>query len=409
MDRENIPPPPVAESPHELWQRSMSNFVATTCASIKVDTRAGYCTAVGHYKRFCSAININVSDPDSLFLRTPVPGRFSPLPWAVTVLGLFLVHCVNDLPVQGDVACGYLAGVRKFFSENCAEGSPSPFLHHKLTEARTALRDRTATESSRLARRFLPFTHAMLNALLKCVCPVTLVRDHCIVVAVYFGMTLLCRCSEILFSAKDHFLRGSDVVFHVRLPDGTDTVICSSDAHLHASCQLCCCYLLMRSAKNDAGGEGVPYLFYPAKLSTVCAFCIATELFRWAVRGRPLPENPFFSYRHPTDGFILSYQSLNDAIVSAARYVVAPELLRRIGTRSLRISGATLLHASGKGELSIQEYMRSKSNSFLRYIRQSSQSIESSRAATANPTTYTAVDLRVQAFSSLVPQRSLPL
>lgn len=408
LSRENIPPPPARECSSELWHRSLSNFFATTSASIQVDTRANYCTGVNHYRRFCTAIGIDVADADSLFLRVPVPGRSSPLPWAVTVLGLFLVHCVNDLPVQGDVACGYLAAVRKFFSENCAEGSPSPFVHSKLTEARTSLRDRTAMECSRLERRFLPFTHAMLQALLRHVAPVALVYSHCIVVAVYFGMTLLCRCSEIIFNAKDHYLRGSDVVFHIRLQDGSESVIDSSEAHLHARCQLLCCYVLMRSAKNDIGGEGVPYVFYPASISDVCVFCIATELFRWAVRGRPLPGTPFFSYRHPSDGFILSYQPFYDAIVKAASYVVAPNLLKRIGTRSLRISGATLLHASGRNELSIQEYMRSKSNSFLRYIRQSAQSIEQARAATANPTSYSAADLRLQAFSSLAPTRSLP-
>ena len=393
--RDILPRPLTPESAWDRLNRSCSNFFRATGGSVSNNTEAGYCTAVNQYRLFCEEAGIA-----DILLRQPAPGvPESHLPYAVIILGAFLVFLVSDHGIQGDSACGYLSGLRHFFQVRQID--TSPFDHPSITDARAHVRAIDVAKASRLSRRRIPFTHEMLRNLRLYVCAWDSPRGRCCIVATVIGLTLCMRCSEILFSIEDHYLRGMDVVFSVCEPSGVTVFITSVDAHKFTHCTVTEMFVLVRSAKNDQEGEGHDYTFLPSVLSSTCAFCIVSDMWSYAVMSRLLhEESPFFSYPHGDNPFILQYQYFKKNLKDAARRTIGSDA--KIGTQSLRISGATILDSAGTDKLSIRDHMRSKSTSFLRYVRHSRERHDSARAAIANPTLFTTSDLGFFAAPSLV-------
>ena len=401
--RELVPPPPGLESQWSLIARSSDNFLRATSGCVSDNTESTYGTSVRQYRLFC--VDRGISD---IFLRLP-PVDFpeSPLPFAVMILGSFLVFLVSDNGIQGDSACGYLSGVRHFFSVQLPPVDTTSFDHPSITAARAFVRALDAVKQSKLERRRLPFTHAMLANLRLYVCAWSVPRGRCSIVAAEFGMTLCCRCSEILFSIEDHYLRGKDVVFILlHSSTGCREFISSVVAPSYESSvrsgewSIVEMFILIRSAKNDQEGEGHPYAFTPSTLSSSCAFCLLSDMWDYAVMAHlPSEDAPFFSYWVGFGSFVLSYHQFKADLKAAALRTIGCS--RKIGTQSLRISGATLLNSAHFDKLSIRDYMRCKSMSFLRYVRLSRECVSLANAAASNPSLFTNDDLLLSSFQQL--------
>ena len=395
--------PALPESRADNIRRLLTNFANSSSGGIEVSTESMYASAVKLYTQYCRLFGFDT------FLRIrPVdfPVHFdddcAPLPFNVTVLGLFLNWMVTDHGIQGDTACGYLAGVRKLFSNR--NMSVTCFDHPSISNSRTALRLHDRSFVTKRLRLRLAFTHEMFAFLQTRVVSRNSTKGLCTIAVAEFAVILACRCSEYLYSTADHFVRGIDVLFEVRCPSTSVTcTIISSLAFFYAHWTVLSMTVSIRGAKNDKLGNGVPYSFFPAVVSETCAFCFVSDMFLWSVRARPLPRNPLFSFNSQEgNGFIFTYEDLNAALKHAASYVNRdPAFLARIGTRSLRIAGATRLAAAGKQKVDIRTHMRCKSDAFLRYIRIAASDTESARAAITNPSIIPAEDLAMHDLSTL--------
>ena len=236
----------------------------------------------------------------------------------------------------------------------------------------------------------------MLKCLETSVCSRFDARGLCIIVASHLAVTLILRCSEYIYSLEQHFIRGQDVVFELVDPvTGVVSIIASPDAHRFDHLVLRTTYVYLRDAKNDQEGKGNGYGFTPSPISDTNVFDIATELFDCARRCRPFAKAPFFSCTHGPSTFVLQYKSFKAALKRAAVVLSGTGADAKIGTHSLRILGVALQHAAHVTDLDIMTYMRSKSLSFLRYIRLSMSTIQGYRSAAANPLLYTDADVQM--------------
>ena len=400
--RELVPPPLTTESRTDMFNRLLRNFENSASSGIQLSTETSYATAVKVFRSFCSNLGL---DP---FLRWSPQGfpinydeDCAPLPFRVSALGIFLVWLVSDYKISGAAASGYLSGVRKYFLFHRQD--LSSFSHPSLRESRTALRLEDVRSKPIASRLRLAFSHEMFNFLTRHVLNRSTPRGLCTLTAIEFAIVMVCRCSEYLWSTSDHFVRGEDVLFDVQCRESKKTVqIMASAAFEFASYHVLRVIVCIRSAKNDIVGEGHSYSFNKAEISPSCAFCFASDMFACAIKVRPKPSTPFFSHSGCVDPFILSYSDVHNALQRAASYVDAdPAFLSRIGTRSLRIAGCTRLAAAGKETVDIRIYMRSKSDSFLRYIRSSSAFTDDIRSTITNPSLVPASDLVMHEFGAL--------
>ena len=341
---------------------------------------SAYCSLTGwkHFQTFCTANGIDI------FLRHQ-HSHFppSPYPFATTVLGNFLTYLCVDKGVQGLSACAYLWAVR--YAHTCNHLDVKAFDHSCLTLIRSACKRQFTADESRVVTRRLPFTYDMLDAGLQHFWDISNLLYLALVTAILTSIVYLLRKSECLHGfLDDHYLRSQDVEFEITDPASTRTSWCSShDAHLYPTFVLSKVRLFIRSAKNDQYGNGYPYENSVKQLSGANRFCIATVLWSYAIKARPLVDMPFFSCSVPGASFILTYEFLKTELKRAA--VACGYPAARFGTHSLRIFGASLLHAAGKDSAYIMHWGRWKSLCFLDYIHWSLQEMEHARDVITNP------------------------
>lgn len=390
---------PIETEAQEVFRaRLLTNFHNLTRAPVTDSTEHTYCTGVKCWRQFVTLTAI----PDVFC--SIVPPWYVPGPWsfAATMIGAFLAYLVTENGVGYPAASGYVSGVRHFFRTNTQ--SLAPFNCISLQDARKSLDMRHKAKESNADARRLPFTHPMFTALRFYVGSVSNQKHFAIVLAAQLAVTLILRCSEYLYSIEEHFIRGQDVVFRIRdNASGSVRLVTSSDVWAYDDHTLLMAYVYLRSAKNDQSGDGNGYGFAPAPVSETNAFDIASDLYKHARTCRPLRKCPFFSSSNGVI-FVLRYKEYKEALKSAAFHVTGSSA--RIGTHSCRILGASQQHAAQVSDLDIMFYMRSKSLSFLRYIRLSTSRTEGYRSAAANPALYTDDDLLVLHLSSL--HESLP-
>ena len=315
----------------------------------------------------------------------------SPYPFKSTVLANFLTYLCVEVGVSGPTACAYLWAVR--YAHECNHLETSAFDHKVLTLIRSACRRQFVADQSQLSTKRLPFTFEMLDAGLEQLWSMHVLLHMAIVAAILTCITYLLRKSECLHGfVEDHYLRTQDVEFEILDVATGSTSWCQSwEASRYSSAQLLAVKLNIRSAKNDQFGKGYPYHNKVATLSESCRFCIATVLWTYAKAARPLHDMPFFSSSIPNNSFILTYETLKSELKKAAVLCGFPAI--RIGTHSLRIFGASLLHAAGKDSLYIMHWGRWKSLCFMDYIQWSLQEMEAARVATSNPVIFLNNDL----------------
>jgi hypothetical protein len=257
-------------------------------------------------------------------------------------------------------------------------------------DAGLAIQWRAKHEASETIK--LPFTIEMWTVLNTYVINRAIPMQHAALVAVTMGLVMLCRASELLMGANEHFFRSRDVSFLMRDPN---TNLPTMTVETHQACRypltaLAGVSCLVRSAKNDQEGTGHKCYFAVQAVSPTSAFCIASTMFEWAQKAQPTPEEPFLSYRGERT---LSYDMYAKAIKTAAqRSGFNPA---RFSPHSVRIGGASSLAAAGFDNYYIMKAGRWKSLAFLDYIRGAARAMAAAQAAIANPSSYSNSDLRL--------------
>ena len=117
------------------------------------------------------------------------------------------------------------------------------------------------------------------------------------------------------------------------------------------------------------------------------AFCIASDMFAWATRAKPLAGDPFLSY----PSWALSREFFNNRIKTTA--TVSGFDATRFSTHSCRMGGATLLAAAGHPNHYIQHAGRWRSMAFLEYITWAVESMEAALVSLVDPTLFTNIQM----------------
>lgn len=185
-------------------------------------------------------------------------------------------------------------------------------------------------------------------------------REHRVRVMVLMdgGLSARTQDAAYLLTGLTGLFRNAELVrFNigdvVGRPDGTgfDYVLAEHKSAMHAIRHGSIARPLVGALEHEAGAEGCP---------PVCAACAMDRHLRLRAWHGARPEDPLFvAYNSPSDG---SLQRLASTVFGTRVVTqVAPETLsedgseRRLGTRSLRASGATWLHADGMSFQELQE------------------------------------------------------
>lgn len=376
------------ETSSERAQRQQNNLLALLGQVVSPATAYASLTGWRHFTTFCLANGIDVF----LKKRPTTYAVQSPYPFAVTVLGTFLTYLCVERDVSGLSACTYLWAVR--YAHQCNFLDTSAFDHDMLTLTRAACKRNYMATETKVSTRRLAFTLEMFEAGVKHLWNPAVLLHLAVMVACLVSITYLLRKSECLFGFhEDHHLRSQDVSFEVSDPfSGVVTWITSDQAAQYEHCVLLSVKVVIRSAKNDQCGHGYPYHNKVTQLDANNKFCIASAMWLWATRAHPLWDMPFFSSSRVGASFILQYPYFKGELKKAAVLCGFPP--ERIGTHSLRIYGASVLHAAGKDSLYIMHWGRWKSLCFLDYIQWSLAEMEMARSTTANPTVFLNNDLQ---------------
>jgi len=215
-------------------------------------------------------------------------------------------------------------------------------------------------------------------------------KDHAAVTAISMGLSLLTRASESTQTTANHFIRARDVTFHMRgAISGVEFDIKASEAHLHEQNELLGVTTYFRSMKNDQLGRGGISTFPVTVIGADAAYCVASDMFSWAIRGRPLADDPFLSHSGSvfSKPWALTRSYFNKLIKLSAKTCGFDPA--RFTTHSCRIGGATLLAAAGHPNHYIQHAGRWRSTAFLDYISWAVKSMEKAISSLVNPTLFT--------------------
>jgi hypothetical protein len=275
-----------------------------------------------------------------------------PHPTRVQVLIAFIHYLADDLHLSPSAIKSSLAGVRHAFRSRLLDQS---FLDDPLvTSARTAIRN-TAPQAQTETGPRAPFTLEMVRSFATAT-----TRERMVATGALLGYFNLMRGSEFCVTrTSNHTIRAKDVEFEVTLPEKATALI---PAHAIATSDeqyIQAVRITVTTAKNlRKGTRPTPTWFsiLPAKRRAAGEVCMASALFDWAREANyQSAEDIFLSYRTGTSSLrqALMYEHMNSAIKAVARrFGLDPS---RFGTHSLRIGGATSLHAAGASAITIQQ------------------------------------------------------
>jgi hypothetical protein len=379
--------PPTGESPQASWDREMGNWQRTSINCITLGSQDSYTTGVKAFHTWCTFKNI---DPTLQTVSRLYNPRTAPASFPVAAIACFLSWLAYERGLAPGSVRVYRSSVRFWLKTRHVDVG---FFEHDTLgclDAGLAIQWRARHEASETIK--LPFTIEMWGVLDRYVCNRAIPMEHAALVAVTMGLLMLCRTSELLMGATDHFFRGRDVTFLLNDPGtGLPTVrVETHTAGQYPRAALAGVSCLIRSAKNDQEGTGHKCYFAVQAVSDTSAFCIATMMFEWAQKAQPKSDEPFLSYRGERS---LSYNAYAKAIKTAAqRSGFDPT---RFSPHSVRIGGASGLAAAGFDNYYIMKAGRWKSLAFLDYIRGAASAMAAAQAAISNPASYSNHDLRL--------------
>jgi hypothetical protein len=290
----------------------------------------------------------------------------------------YLFTCEGLTPAT---VSSYVTGVRHHFKANRCD--LSPFADPLLSAVKSAISIAFLQHHLALDTATLPWTTDLILFSTKSVLDLTNLKDRAVVIMQEIAFTNLCRRSEVLVTADNHYLQSKSTAFELSFPSGEVRWILAPVAHevAHLRHLVSKVAFTFKTAKNDQDGSGNRYAYSRQFTSDPnVAFDLVIDCFDWAVDARPAAEDAFLSYRGQ---WTLPYgYALARIKEIAKRRGLDP---KRYKLHSLRVGGASTLAAAGKPDHFIQKMGRWKSLAFLGYIRLAVSTINDSLASLVNP------------------------
>jgi len=357
------------ESANEALQRQNRNFLIMSTLCVTVGTHLSYSTVV-------------------------VPKAFDAQPLTfdhkIHTIGSFVSFLSIELKLQPGTVFTYVYGVRDYLRRQSKE--IEFFNHRVLKQLKSAINIDWNANNHRFDKQNLPFTVQMAVQGRIHVLDMARPRDLAIMTATEMGLVMLNRSSELVVTQADHYIRALDVFFEVSAPNGVKSEVLASSAWLHSSSEVLSVTVTIRSAKNDADGQGHKLHFKKKILGKDVAFCIASNMFAWAVEAKPLASHPFLSHHGGGKRWFLSYSAYVKGVKAMAAFAGFDPA--RFGSHSIRIGGATVLAAAGLPNHYIMKLGRWKSLAFLGYIHWAINAMDTALVSLVNPRHFGNDDIR---------------
>jgi hypothetical protein len=216
--------------------------------------------------------------------------------------------------------------------------------------------------------------------------------DQLLLTASLFGYSLMCRVSEYLVTpTSNHHIRAGAISFvRQRVRDGPCSNHSPSSVHLVPDQEIIGVEITIRDSKNDPTGVGFKSFHSRNRVRSPKSIYDLTEiLLKWAVRSKPLNDQPFFS----CGSFNLTPTALNKWLAGIAKANgLDPS---RVSSHSLRIGGASALAAANVPDYLIQRMGRWNSLAFLQYVRLASSAFTTASDSLTDSTNFTSKDMKL--------------
>lgn len=329
-----------------LLQHHLAEAQGLLRRSLAVSSATQYSTS---WRRWVAFVDAVLATPDYLLHELPVMD-------VVHRLMAFASYLHHSLGFSATTADATLTGLRHEF--RCRLADTAAFEHPLLLQVRRALR---RTPSTRRRGPRLPFTLEMVQHFLQ-FARQTSRREHWMnAVGALLGFFGLFRASEYCVAPNsDHTFRAAAVEFEVPLSHGvTHMVPAHQSATLHLR-EVSAVRITLHSAKNLRDGNGIAVWFSRLPRDSH-QICLVHELLRWARTAEYSNATDYFlSIRRPNlPRLPLTYTTFQAAVKAVGRvFHLDPT---RCGSHSLRIGGATCLHAAGASSATLQQAGRWRS------------------------------------------------
>lgn len=405
--------PPLSASAQSLqvMETLFANMHALLASSVMDSTQYTYGTGWKRWLVYCLYIGTDKflrSAPESYQNYVALSG--DPAEWSFPILACagYMAYLVNHPtdPVEADPATKYLSAVRYHFTTNgidVAFMDSSPFL--KAARAGLIKQWRQIPGNSISDRQTLPVCIGMLEQAAAETLHIDTNLSHFgLLIACIIAYTLLCRVSEYLRRPRsNHHLKAKSVVFWIAHENPTSVTMASPYLSVSASNAWQVAHLrhrllggnfCIKDSKKDPFGAGFVYPIprhCPGPRSPDFVYDFVEMTFDFAVKARPLPEQPFISSSHKKISVTSDTMNIWLKEVVAPMFGLNPKLVH---THSLRFSGASTLSAAHVPDSIIMRMGRWASLAFLHYIRLSASTFIGVAAALANRTSFTIQDVR---------------
>jgi hypothetical protein len=367
--------------------------------SVKSSSRLSYKTG---WNRWCVFVQLMGSNPYMTFIPPAwdeLSFHYGPhaYPFEVACVSGFLSYLVNDSknPVKPLTAFNYLSAVRFFL---LSTGINVDFMDHNIfiqavRRGLVNLAYAKGLASSSVAAADtvrLPLSIDCLFAACELLSDSTV--DQLLRTASLFGYSLMCRVSEYLVTpTSNHHIRAGAISFvQQSVVNGPCSNHSPALVHLVADQDIIGVEITIRDSKNDPTGVGFKSFHSRNRIRSPKSIYDLTEvLLKWAVRSKPLNDQPFFS----CGSYRLTPAALNKWLADVAKVNgLDPS---RISSHSLRIGGASALAAANVPDYLIQRMGRWNSLAFLQYVRLASSAFSTASDSLTDSTNFTSKDMKL--------------
>ena len=378
---------------------SVPQFVQSSLAVAQVfcwnavseSSRYTYQTGWEHWLRFTTLFGTD-SVMEKISVGWEQLEELPPYSYQVACILSYMAFLRQDVKVEPGTVGVYLSGTR-FMLNNCNVDTSfidrSQFI--KSTRRGMHVAFRAVEGNSKKDRTTLPFTVDMILYAIDTYLNTSQVYGLGVATAIVLAFVCLLRISEYTISDNVHYLRAEDVIFVVSGPSGGEVFIPSSEAHRFTLDVINEVIVTVRSAKNDAHGEGHRFCFKKNSPDSGMAFDLLPMLFNWAAFALPTQGRMFFSSQ--SKRFELTPDHINKTLKRVAM-VFGFKDGSHFSSHSLRIGGASALAAANVPDYIIQKKGRWKSLAFLQYIRLASKAFNDAILLMCNVSTLTSNDIK---------------
>jgi hypothetical protein len=290
-------------------------------------------------------------------------------------------------PIQPDTAFNYLSGV-KFMLTNM--GIDTKVIDNSviIKGVKTGMFNSWCNEegNKKLDKITMPFHLKLILKTRQALLSTGRMIDLCNSTCHIHAYNTFSRISELIPTAtkgQQHYLRTRHIVFNVKTESAKECIpVPAQDIHKHPFQCIEGVHVLIgqNGTKNDQHGKGHAYYYktnknYIHERDQLITYCYTRTMYEWAIRARPLANDPFFSCQTSNTPWTLTPHIYNQSIKDGAKYCGIINT-KNFTSKSTRVAAASAAAAANLPPYTIQALGRWKSTAFMRYIRASTAAFE---------------------------------